>query len=195
MKKDMREALLAKRKQLTNEEIIYKSKSIFNRLSSTDIYQKASKVMLYISFRNEVLTREIIDDLLRRGKRVFIPITVPATKAIIVSELKDPDEDLQTGNFGVLEPKYDAVREVEANILDLVLVPGVGFDEEGYRIGYGAGYYDRFLPRISPAVPTVGLAFEAQMVDRLPRDEYDFPVQYVLTEDRLIKTKNRKAEI
>ena len=191
MKKNLRELLLDKRSKLTEEEIHNKSKSIFDLLSSTALYNNSTNVMLYIAFRNEVLTSGIINDLLKQNKRVFIPITIPKTKGLIVSELKNPDEDLEIGNFGVLEPKKEAIREVNPEILDLVLVPGVGFDEEGYRIGYGAGYYDRFLPRVSPSVPTIGLAFEIQLVHKIPRDEYDFPVQYIVTEKRLMDCKSR----
>lgn len=192
MKKFIREALLEKRGQLSAEEVQYKSKSIFRELSSTEIYQRSSNVMLYISFRNEVHTGEIIDDLLSIGKKVFIPIAVPSTREILVSELRDPDKDLEVGNYGVLEPKREAVRVSDPGILDLILVPGVAFDEKGYRIGYGAGYYDRFLPGISPSVPTVGLAFELQMTERLPREKYDFAVQYIITEARFITAKNNQ---
>lgn len=183
MKKVLREALINKRSSLSKEKAALKSRQIFTELRATTLYKEAERVMLYIAFRNEVHTEEIIDDLLQRGKRVFIPITVHSTKAIILSELKNPIEDLQPGNFGVLEPKPEAVREVDPSLLDLVLVPGVGFDKKGYRIGYGAGYYDRFLPRLSPDIPTVGLAYQLQLVDELPIDQYDYPLQYIITEE------------
>ncbi len=185
MKKDLRRVLLEKRSSLAKEEAALKSRQIFTELRATAFYQEAERVMLYIAFRNEVQTEEIIEDLLRGGKRVFIPVTVHSTKAIIVSELKNPKEDLQLGNFGVLEPKPEAVRELDPSQLDLVLVPGVGFDKRGYRIGYGAGYYDRFLPRLAPHVPTVGLAFQLQLMEELPIDPYDYPLQYLLTEEGL----------
>lgn len=195
MKKILRELLLQKRNLLTQEEIEAKSSLIHKQLMVSPLFQRANRVMLYISFRNEVLTSAIIKELLQKGKRVFIPITVPKTKALIVSELKSLEEDLQLGNFGVLEPKPEAVRELDPSCLDLILVPGVGFDMEGFRIGYGAGYYDRFLPRISKEVPTIGLAFEVQLVHQLPKDEYDYPVQYVLTEERLIDCSNLQTLI
>ena len=194
MKKKLRELLLQKRNQLTQEEVKDKSNLIHQQLKGNSLFQRASRVMLYISFRNEVLTTAIINELLQQGKRVFIPITVPETKALIVSELKSLEEDLKLGNFGVLEPKPEAVLEVDPICLDLVLVPGVGFDLEGYRIGYGAGYYDRFLPRLSKETPTFGLAFEIQLVDALPKDEFDYPVQYVLTEKRMIDCTGGKLK-
>lgn len=189
MKKELRKELLAKRDLLPKEERAEKSSIIFSLLKEHNIYKNATHVMLYIDFRSEVSTKEMIQDLLEKGKRVFIPLTVPETRQMIISELLDVEKDLALGNFGVLEPKEEAIRPVDPKILDLVIVPGVGFDEKGYRVGYGGGYYDRFLPKLSPTVPTVALSFEVQLIPEAPTDKYDFPVQYIVTEDKLIQCK------
>ena len=177
------------RESLSEQEVISNSKAVFDTLKNLKVYQEANCVMLYISFRNEIMTRDIIKDLIKSGRRVFVPVTVHETKAIIVSELLDYDEDLQVGNFGVLEPKPEALRPTDPNLLDLVLVPGVAFDERGYRIGFGAGYYDRFLPNLREGAITIALAHEVQMVDKVENDQYDIPVDYVLTDKGLIKSK------
>ncbi|MCC5912370.1 MAG: 5-formyltetrahydrofolate cyclo-ligase [Clostridiaceae bacterium] len=190
MKKSLRKELLQKRSELCEAEIFQKSTSIFDTLKNTDIYKNAHNIMLYLAFRNEVCTDDIIKDLLSSGKRIFIPLTVPKTKELIISELLDPEKDLEVGHFGVLEPIKEAVRPVNPEILDLVVVPGVGFDRTGYRVGYGGGYYDRFLPKLSSSTPTMALAFEVQMIDEAPTDEYDFPVQYIVTEKEFINCKN-----
>lgn len=192
MKKDLRKELLAKRSQLSREDVAFKSSSISKQLISNPIYEKANHVMVYLSFRNEVETASIIKDLFDNNKKVYIPLTVPDTREMIVSELLDLEKDLEIGNFGVLEPKKDAVRPVPIDTLDLVLVPGVGFDKRGYRVGYGGGYYDRFLPKLSQAVPTVALAFDVQMIEKAPTDQYDFPVQYVITEEEFIDCRLNK---
>lgn len=189
LKKEIRKKILEIKNALSTEIIQEKSRRIFEELKKKDFYSNANNVMLYISFGSEVMTRPIIDDLLSRGKRVFIPVTVPATKALIVSELKDYEEDLQVGHFGVMEPKEEALRPVEPNILDLVIVPGVAFDQRGYRIGYGGGYYDRFLPRLPEKTTTVSLAFDMQLIDEVPISQYDIPVQYILTEESFIKCR------
>ncbi len=165
------------------------SELIFNRLAPLDFYKNAQCVMLYLSFRNEVDTSNIISNLFLQNKRVFIPVTVPTSKTLLISELKDFEKDLEIGTFGVLEPKKEALRPISSELIDLVIVPGVAFDERGYRIGYGAGYYDRFLPNLKDTVPTVALAFEVQMIDHVENDEYDFPVQYIITEKRMISCK------
>ncbi len=147
--------------------------------------------MVYIPLEeeNEVLTESIIDDLSSRGKRMFVPLTVHKTKEIIVSELKDIKKDLRVGNFGVMEPKKEATRPVEPSILDLVIVPGVVFDKKGYRIGHGAGYYDRFLPRLPEKTVTVSLAFDMQLVDWVPTEKHDMAVKYIITEKQFIKCR------
>ena len=191
MKQELRKELLEKRDLLPMNERLEKSSAIFSILKESDIYKNASNVMLYIDFRSEVSTKEIINDLLEREKRVFIPLTVPETRQMIISELLDMEKDLALGNFGVLEPIEEAIRPVDPKILDLIIVPGVGFDKNGYRVGYGGGYYDRFLPKLLPNVPTVALAFEIQLISQAPKDKYDFPVQYIATENKLIQCEKQ----
>ncbi|GAB6085247.1 5-formyltetrahydrofolate cyclo-ligase [Alkaliphilus crotonatoxidans] len=189
MKKQLRKAVLERREALSPETVIKNSHQILERLVTMTEYLKAKNVMLYLSFQREVMTQQIISDLFQHRKRVFIPVTVPKTKELIVSELLSLEDDLEVGNFGVLEPKKEALRPFSAQELDLVLVPGVAFDTRGYRIGYGAGYYDRFLPTLTPGVPTIGLAHEVQMIEQVPNDSYDIPVEKIVTEDRLILCK------
>lgn len=193
MKKNIRNNILKTKDLLTATQIEGKSKSIYDSLLESNFYKDANCVMLYISFGSEVMTKPIIDDLFKRGKRVFIPVTVPKTKALIVSELKDYENDLAVGHFGVMEPIPEALRPVEPSILDLVIVPGVAFDKSGYRIGYGGGYYDRFLPRLKSDATTVSLAFDLQLIDEIPTQGFDIPVQYIITEDQFIQCKKDNA--
>jgi len=193
LKKEIRKNILQTKDALSNEIVNDKSIVIFNKLSETNFYKDANNVMLYISFGKEVVTKYIIDDLQSHRKRVFIPVTVPQTKALIVSELKDFEKDLQVGHFGVMEPKEETLRPVDPSILDLVIVPGVAFDKSGYRIGYGGGYYDRFIPRLSDKATTVSLAFDMQLVDKVPTNQYDIPVEYIVTEEQFIKCREDNA--
>lgn len=193
MKKEIRQNILQKKGDLSNEAVQEKSLAMLETLNKIDFYKNAENVMLYISFGKEVLTKPIINDLMNRGKKVFIPVTVPKTKALIVSELKDFENDLQVGHFGVMEPKEEALRPVDPSIVDLVIVPGVAFDKKGYRIGYGGGYYDRFIPRLSKKATTVSLAFEMQLIDKVPTSPFDIPVQYIITENSFINCQEDNA--
>ena len=189
MKKEIREAILQKKIEFSKTKVKEKSFAIFNKLKEMDFYKNANNVMVYIPLdnENEVLTEPIINDLWNRGKKVFIPLTVHKTKEIIVSELKDLKKDLRIGNFGVLEPKKEATRPTDPSILNMVIVPGVAFDKKGYRIGHGAGYYDRFLPKLSKKTATVSLAFDMQLIDKVPNEHHDIAVKYIITEKQFIR--------
>jgi 5-formyltetrahydrofolate cyclo-ligase len=189
LKKEIREAILQEKAAFPKAVAKEKSLAIFNILKEMELYKNADNVMVYITLENEneVSTEFLIDDLFDRGKRVFVPLTVHKTKELIVSELKDLEEDLEVGNFGVMEPKKETTRPVEPSILDLVIVPGVAFDREGFRIGHGAGYYDRFLPGLSKKTATVSLAFDMQLIDKVPTCCHDIAVEYIITEKQLIK--------
>ncbi|MBM7614248.1 5-formyltetrahydrofolate cyclo-ligase [Alkaliphilus hydrothermalis] len=189
MKKIIRQKILNKRENLQREEVVIRSSRIIKNLDALEYFTNAVNIMLYLSFRNEVDTKDLIVKLLKENKRVFIPVTVPKTKELVVSELINPDADLELGHFGVMEPKQEALRPVTPETLDLVIVPGVAYDERGYRIGYGGGYYDRFLPKLMPNTPKVSIAFELQMIDQVDDDSFDIPVDFIITEERIISCK------
>lgn len=193
VKKNIRKNILQAKEALSHEIIEEKSQAIFDTLREKDYYKNAENVMIYITLGKEVITPTIIDDLMNKGKRVFVPLTVPKTKELIVSELKNFDEDLEVGHFGVLEPKKEATRPVDPSILDLVVVPGVAFDRRGFRVGYGAGYYDRFLTRLSEKATTIALAFDMQLIDEVPIEHFDMSVQYIITETQLLDIVKDKA--
>jgi 5-formyltetrahydrofolate cyclo-ligase len=175
------------RQAMKKEEVMMKSKIIIDRLIETTWYKQSSCIMTYIDFKNEVVTGNFIRYALNDNKRIIVPITDMSSKKLILSELKDFDNELYISSYGMLEPKKDYVREVSGEILELILVPALVYDERGYRIGYGGGYYDKLLSRQEITAITVGIAFEFQVVDRLPEDDYDKEVDYIITDERIIK--------
>jgi len=189
MKKEIRKQILAKREALSHEEVLEKSQIIFQKLKKMPLYIHAHNVMVYIDFRKEVKTDQIIGDLLKSGKKVMIPLTVPKTKEMIPSELLNPETELEKTKFGVLEPKEQYIRKRDPNILDLIIVPGVAFSLQGYRIGYGAGYYDRFFSGLEKNIPSIGLAFDLQIVDSFPFEPHDLKVDFILTETQILSCK------
>ncbi len=186
-KRTLRSEILNKRKSLSKEEVNDKSSSIAKLLFSTEQYKSSKYIMCYIDFRNEVKTEEIIKTALKDGKNIIIPISVVETRQLLLSQLLDYDKELEAGTYGILEPKKEFIREVAPEVIDLVLIPGVAFDRHGYRIGYGGGYYDRFLTRIDDSIPKIALAFELQMVSHVSKGKYDIPVDYIITESDIIK--------
>lgn len=186
-KENVRKETLAARKAISMEDLIIKSDSIKEKLFSTELYKNSNTIMAYIDFRNEVLTEKIIKTAIADGKRIVIPISVVETRQLILSEVINYDTELEAGAYGILEPKPEYIREVDPLTVDLVLIPGVAFDERGFRVGYGAGYYDRFLEKVRPDTSKIALSLELQMVEYAYEDSHDVPVDIVLTEDRIIK--------
>ncbi len=189
MKKQIRKQILSQRETLPDNEVSKKSQIIFQKLKNFTLYKNSENVMVYIDFRNEVKTDLIINDLLLSGKKVFIPVSIPKTKEILLSEIIDPKKELEKGTYGVLEPKEIYIRERDPKILDLIVVPGVAFSRQGYRIGYGAGYYDRFFSSIKKRIPSVGLAFDMQIIDSFTPDPHDHSLDYIITETQIISVK------
>ncbi|NLN06983.1 MAG: 5-formyltetrahydrofolate cyclo-ligase [Firmicutes bacterium] len=191
-KKELRKEVLARRDRLSWEEVRAKSEAIAERLFALPAYRSAGNIMYFLSFGKEVQTLQFVPRTLAHGKRVIAPKTVPATKELLLSEIRDPGADLAPGVWGIPEPKEEALRPVEPQAVDFVTVPGVAFDMTGRRLGYGAGYYDRFFPRLRRDVPLVALTFEVQLEEELPEDPWDWPVDIIITEKRVIYCQGKK---
>lgn len=185
-KQEQREKVMDYRQRLTDKELLDKSMEIKKKLFELDEFIEAEVIMFYVDFRNEVKTEFMIKEALNDGKRVVIPISQVEDRSLLLSELKDYDQELETGTYDILEPKEEYIRPVEHSELDLVTVPGVAFDEDCNRLGYGGGYYDRFSAGLDSQVSRIALAFEIQIVDQVVTDEHDLPVDKVLTEKRVI---------
>lgn len=183
-KKNLREKAIALRDSVTPELISEKSEIIACGLFSHPWYLQSNTVFIYVSKDNEVKTSGIIKDILNKGKKVCVPRIVRKERMDAVL-IKNPDEDLELGFFNVYEPKAHLVSASVKDI-DLVIVPGLIFDRNGYRIGYGGGYYDMFLNNISHGCKTVGLAFGFQIADKLPIEEFDRKVMLIITENEMI---------
>ena len=182
MKNQLKASIIEKRNSLTKEEIIDKSKKIRNNLFNLEQYKKSKTIMFFVSFNSEVDTHDMIKESLK-NKTVIVPKV--AHHEIEPSVIIDFD-NLIPGKFEILEP-IEAMKIAYKNI-DLVIVPGIVFDKEGHRIGYGFGYYDKFLRKV-PKVIKVGLCFDFQLVDKIPREMHDVPVDMVVTEKRVVECR------
>lgn len=191
-KKTLRKYMLEKRSQLSLDEIKNKSQTITKSLLNLEEYNKANFIFTFISFKDEVNTHEIIKKSLEKNKRIGVPITIPKNKELKVSELMDFDKELELGYYDILTPKEEYLKIVPPDIIDLVLVPGLVFDRQGYRVGYGGGYYDRFFNSLDEDVLKIGICYDIQIQAKVPRGSYDIPVNYILTESEFIKCSNKK---
>jgi len=191
LKGELRKNILRLRMALSKEELFVKSSAVAERLFALSQFKQAGVIMFYLDFRNEVQTGDMIKEVLRVGKRVVIPITDAKNVRLIPSEILDFPGDVVPGTWGILEPKPECVRPVDAKDIDLVVVPGVAFDVKGNRLGYGGGFYDRFNPTTRPDSTLVALAFELQVLPDVYPEAHDYKVHYVITEDRVIDCANQ----
>lgn len=188
-KKTLRRQILSKRSALGNEVNISLSKKIFNTLKNTEYYKKAENIFVFISFGSEIDTHEFIKEGIKEGKNILVPVTIHETREMKPSLLKDFNE-LEIGYFNILSPKEEYIRYIDPQDIDLVVVPGAVFDRRGYRVGYGGGFYDRFLStKIRKGVPKIAVGFDLQVVDKVPTEEFDFPVDFIITEKEVIDCK------
>ncbi len=159
---------------------------IERKLFSLSEFKKAESVMFYVSGKDEVMTGSMIEKAIAAGKRVVVPSLKETPEDITPSLLLDYENDLEKGMFGILEPKRECIRHFSLEEIDIVLVPGVAFDRSGGRIGFGGGYYDRFLSRLCSKTGVWGLAFDFQVLEKLLLTESDMPVQKVITEKKVM---------
>ncbi len=187
MKQTLKSEIVEKRKSLGKEGIKEKSAKIKENFYSLPEFKRAKNIMFYVSFNNEVDTIEMIKELLiKKEKNIIVPYVVKGNPILQLSEIKNFDE-LEQKTFGILEPKEGFIREFDIKNLDLVIVPGIVFDEQGHRIGYGYGYYDRFLRKLKKNVKKIGFAYEFQLIDKIPQERHDVPLDIVITDKRVIR--------
>lgn len=185
-KRGLRRAVRAARDALAPEERAERSRRIARRLLGLRELDGARTVMVFASFGSEVDTAPILAGLARRGARLALPRIVDGEVSAIAYRPGDP---LAPAAMGVPEPAEGTpVPEAE---IDVVVTPGVAFDRAGYRLGYGGGFYDRFLRGVRREVPRVGVAFALQVVREVPHGVGDERVDLVVTEDEVIRCPPR----
>ncbi|MEW6040723.1 MAG: 5-formyltetrahydrofolate cyclo-ligase [Elusimicrobiota bacterium] len=168
-----------------------KSSKITDYVIKLNDFNHAKNVMIFYPLKTEVDTKKIIKLSLKRQKRVLLPrvIRTKKSKKIIPQEVKDLKKDITRGTYGIMEPA-PVKRVFPYNKIDLVFVPGVAFDKQGYRLGHGAGYYDSFLKKI-PGFKTIALAYSEQLIKMTPREKHDLPVSRIITEKGEIKCQKQ----
>lgn len=181
MKTSLRKQVAEARDNLAPEVRESRSRDIEKKLFLLPEFHAADVIMFFASFRSEVDTLTMIRRALAAGKRVVLPKV--SGKDLALFEIRDFDKDTVPGAWGIPEPREAMV--VSIHEVDLMIVPGLAFDENGNRLGYGAGFYDRILPHYTRQ--TVAVAFEVQIVPKVPVSSHDIPVRKIVTEKRVIE--------
>lgn len=173
MKNEIRKAIRAEKKRIGKEDLLQMSLPVTEQVEANEEYKKANIVMLYHPLWDEVDVRPLFDRALANGKRVILP-TVKGDDIIPVEIT--PETEWVVGDFDILEP----MAEPYDGEIDLVVVPGVAFDNNKNRLGRGKGYYDRFLVKHQNAY-RLGVCFKFQIVEKVPTEPFDFPMNEVIT--------------
>jgi 5-formyltetrahydrofolate cyclo-ligase len=182
-KKKLRKSIKAKLSELSLPQYEDQSYKVAQQLFQNDEWMEASTVAITVSKAPEVDTFQIIRKGWEQGKRVVVPKCEPKTRRLDFRELKRFSE-LESVFYGLLEPIVSETNTVSSGEIDLVVVPGLAFDENGYRLGFGGGYYDRFLANYHGK--TISLAFKDQIVSDIPIESHDIPVGKIITSEGVI---------
>jgi 5-formyltetrahydrofolate cyclo-ligase len=186
-KEELRQQMRARLAAQNPGDVRMKSAAIWERLSVLGEFTGATRSLIYVSKAMEVDTRGLIQQLLAMGRQVCVPWFDDAKKQYIASELRDFALDLKSGQFGILEPKPEAVRPVSGDGINAVLLPGLAFDETGNRLGRGMGYFDRILRDVCGI--KIAVAYDFQILSEVPTEAHDAPVDFIVTEKRMLKTR------
>ena len=184
-KKALRASVLATRAAMPAAQRISLSADVIERVRTLPVYRHAASVMTYMSFDTELDTHGFFDSLLRDGKMATLPRIDRTTKQLSVHRVSGP-VDLVSGVWGIQEPRAD-LPVVPISDIDMVLMPGVAFDRQGNRLGYGAGFYDRLLSTAGRRPVRVVAAFDEQVVDAVPHDETDQCIHLLVTPTQTIE--------
>lgn len=185
-KKEIRKEIILKRNSV-DENIRHNwDKGIFQNLVSSSFYNNAKSIFIFISYGSEVDTISIIEHSLNEGKEIYVPKTykdIKEMKAVKITDFNNMSRD----KMGILEP-VEVSEESIGEKFDLIIMPGVAFDDSGNRIGYGGGYYDKYLSNYKEETENVALAYDMQLLNKIEIEGHDIKVNYIITEKNIIKT-------
>lgn len=186
---DFKSALRSKhkssRRSMNKNDKLAKDFKIFQNFILSDLFLKSDVILIYVSSEIEVDTREIIEYSLSVGKKVAVPVSISddfSLKFYFINSMND----LHVGYFSILEPDVNVCELCDIDKLAnlLCVVPGLAFDFSGHRVGYGKGYYDRFLEKYK--CKTVGFCYEVDLIESINNNQYDMVVDSILTEKRIL---------
>ena len=183
LRKQMKESRL----NLSEEEFVAKSKAIVNTILEFPAYKEAQKVMVYIPMAGEVNIKHLFGPAWESEKELYVPVCEGQAPGVMQAALYKKKSITSITKLGVQEPVF--ARFIEPEEIDLVLVPGLAFDRQGHRLGYGKGYYDRFVPRLNEKAVKLGIAFDLQVLSEIPYENHDQFLDGLITEKGFYSTQ------
>ena len=181
-KNEIRRMIKEQKEKMDEASIDMKSDLIIDRLIETNIYKNSKSLLCYVSYNQEVNTYRLIDEALRDGKKVYVPKVIEKGTMEFFN-INNINEDLVSGYKGILEPKEYLEKFLEKEAL--VIMPGLAFDVNKHRIGYGGGYYDRYLMK-SDGFYKIAVCFDFQLLESISYEQHDLMPDMIITEKRII---------
>lgn len=185
-REELRQTILRARDGLSDKDRQAKSISVMQNFWTLPGMQHWSTLFIYVNFRSEVETLELIKNCINQDIRVAVPLVDASAVRMIPLLIKNPEQDLVPGYYNIPEPDPKKSLRLEPGEIDAAVIPGSVFDIHGGRLGYGGGYYDRFLLTDAPQAKRIGLAFELQVVDKVELEPHDQPLDILITEKRIV---------
>lgn len=183
MKQIIRDILLSERIKLSQKEVETFSKEIIRRLKNLQVFKRAKTVLLYYPIKNEVDTTPLFNT----NKIFAFPLIHPDSNIMTIHQVTDL-KTLKSGKFEIKEPPKTHKR-IAIKDIDLVITPGLAFDKNGHRIGFGKGYFDKLFKNLSTNCTKIALAYDFQIIENVPAEPHDKKVDMIITETRTIKIK------
>jgi 5-formyltetrahydrofolate cyclo-ligase len=186
-KQALRQRIIAARDNLTPSLRAHLSRQIVQQVCGLKTYQTARTVLGYLNFGSELHSELWVQQALRDGKQVLLPRVNKASKRLALFEVSDLSRDVAPGLWGIREPIIEQCKPFDAlGQLNFILLPGVAFDSEGGRLGYGGGFYDKLLASLPHRPTLVAGAFELQVITEIPQESTDHRIDWLVTENELI---------
>lgn len=198
-KEYIRKLITEKRSNLTQTDVLKHSNKICDNILGLKEFQQCKNVLIYVSMPKEVQTFDLILKLFNDKKIIIVPVVKKNCEMLFLSKLTEEhinelaenkqDKVLSMWNkskFGILEPKENTLKQIPISDIDLVIVPGLGFNIECSRVGFGGGYYDRLLVKLKDSITTIAVAFDFQILPYIPCNDFDQKVDMIVTENRII---------
>ena len=190
-KKNIREEIIDKRNNLILDIKQNYDSLIFKVIINSEIYKKSKKIFTYISFGSEVDTIKLIKYSFSNNKEVYVPKINKQTKDMIALKIHNFN-NMSVDKWGIIEPKSVDKSNMGTDF-DLIIMPGIAFDKQGNRIGYGGGYYDKYISKLNNASNLLALAYDFQIIQDIESESHDIKVDFILTNKGFIKVNVEKV--
>ena len=190
-KKNIREEIIDKRNNLILDIKQNYDSLIFEEIINSEIYKKSKKIFTYISFGSEVDTIKLINYSFSNNKEVYVPKINKQTKDMIALKIHNFN-NMSVDKWGIIEPKSVDKSNIGTDF-DLIIMPGIAFDKQGNRVGYGGGYYDKYISKLNNTSNLLALAYDFQMIQDIESESHDIKVDFILTNKGFIKVNVEKV--